>query len=53
MMCNGFSARTEYRSELAIAVQSKVIYLLTFEDETLLGVITFDTFQAILDMKLL
>jgi len=36
-MCNGFSARTEYCSELAIAIWSKVIYLPTFEDETLIS----------------
>jgi hypothetical protein len=50
-MCNGFSARTEYCSELAIAIQSKTTYPLTFEDGTLGGFIFFDTFQAILDAE--
>ena len=53
VMRKGFSARTEYRSELAIALRSKAMYALTFEDETLGGFVTFDTFQAILDIKLL
>jgi hypothetical protein len=51
MMHNGFSARTEYCSKLAIAVRSKAMYPLAFEDETLRGFVTFDTFQAILDTK--
>jgi serine/threonine protein kinase len=53
MMRNGFSARTEYRSELAIAVRSKTTYPPTFDDETLDGFVTFDMFEAILDAKLL
>jgi hypothetical protein len=53
VMRNGFSARTEYRSEVAIALRSKAIYARTFEDETLGGFVTFDTFQAILDAQLL
>jgi len=52
MMRNGFSARTEYRSELAIAVRSKAAYPSTFKEETLGGFITFDMFQAILHAKL-
>jgi hypothetical protein len=51
MMRKGFSARTEYRSELAIAVRSKAMHPPAFEDETLGGFVTFDTFQAILDTK--
>jgi serine/threonine protein kinase len=51
-MRNGFSAWTEYRSELAIAVRSKTTYPPTFADETLGGFVTFDTFQAILDAEL-
>jgi Fungal protein kinase len=53
MMRNGFSARSEYRSELAIAVRSKITYPPTFDDETLGGFVMFDMFQAILDAKLL
>ena len=53
MMRNGFSARTEGRSELAIAVRSKTTYPPTFDDETLGGFVTFDMLQAILDAKLL
>jgi hypothetical protein len=48
---DGLSARTKYRSELAIAVRSKVVHPTTFEDETLAGFITFDTFQAIIDTE--
>jgi hypothetical protein len=48
-----FSARTKYRSELAIAIWSNAMYAPTFEDETLGGFVMFDMFQAILDTKLL
>jgi hypothetical protein len=53
MMHNCFSARTEYRSELAVAIWSKTVYPPTFDDETLSGFVMFDMFQAILDAKLL
>jgi serine/threonine protein kinase len=52
MMRNGFSARTEYRSELAVAIRSKAVYPSTFKDDTLGGFVTFDMFQAILHAKL-
>jgi len=52
MIRNGLSARTEYRSELAIAVRSNAMHPPAFEDETLGGFVTFDTFQAILDKLL-
>ena len=50
---DGFSARTKYRSELAIAKRSKAMHSPIFEEETLGGFVTFDMFQAILDTKLL
>ena len=50
---DGFSARTKYRSELAIAKRSKAMHPPIFEEETLGGFVTFDMFQAILDTKLL
>jgi serine/threonine protein kinase len=52
MIRDGFSARTKYRSELAVAVRSKAMYAPAFEDETLGGFVTFDMFAAILDAKL-
>jgi hypothetical protein len=52
MIRDGFSARTKYRSELAVAVRSKAMYAPAFEDETLGGFVTFDAFAAILDAKL-
>jgi len=53
MMCNGFSVRTEYCSKISIAIQPDAMYILTFKDETLGGFVMFDTFQAILNAKLL
>jgi hypothetical protein len=52
MIRDGFSARTKYRSELAVAVRSKAMYAPAFEDEMLGGFVTFDVFAAILDAKL-
>ena len=51
MFRDGFSARKKYRSELAIAIRSKAMHPLIFEDEMLGGFVTFDMFQAILDTK--
>ena len=51
MFRDGFLARTKYCSELAIAIRSKAMHPPIFEDETLGGFVTFDTFQAILDTK--
>jgi hypothetical protein len=51
MMRNGFSARTEYRSELAITVRSKAMHTLAFGGGMLGGFVTFHMFQVILDTK--
>ena len=49
MMRDGFSARTEYFSEVGLAESPN---LPPFEHETLGGFVTFDKFQAILNTKL-
>jgi hypothetical protein len=49
MMRDGFSARTEYISEVGLAESP---HLHPFEHETLGGFVTFDKFQAILNTKL-
>ena len=46
------AARARYSSQLAVAVQSKAAYPLTYKDEMLGGFVTFDMFQAILHAKL-
>ena len=47
MIGDGFSAGINYYYELAITVRSKAMHPRTFEDETLGGFVTFDTFQVI------
>ena len=52
MLRGGFSARTDYNTELNISRRSQIACPLRFDDETLGGCITFDKFQTILDISL-
>ena len=52
MIHGGFSARTDYDTELNISLRSQNASLPHFDDEILGGCVTFDKFQMILDIQL-